>query len=114
MAVRYLEIVTGDIDAVIGLYERVHDLSFGAPQPDLGNARVARQQDGSLIGIRQPLAAHERPIARTYLVVTDIHQAVKDAEDAGALIAYAPTEQGSQGTFAIVIQGGVEHGLWQR
>ena len=30
------------------------------------------------------------------------------------MIAYPPTRQGNQGTFAIVIKGDVEHGLWQR
>ena len=66
------------------------------------------------MGIRKPLAAHEQPIIRTYLAVDDIQQAVKKAEDYGAMIAYPPTRQGQRGTFAIVIQGGVQHGLWQR
>jgi predicted enzyme related to lactoylglutathione lyase len=51
---------------------------------------------------------------RTYLAVEDIQQAVKKAEDSGATIAYVPTRQGQRGTFAIVIQGDVQHGLWQR
>jgi len=68
----------------------------------------------ALVGIRKPLAAHERPIMRTYLAVEDIQEAVKKAEANGATIAYPPTRQGQQGTFAIVIQGGVENGLWQR
>ena len=51
---------------------------------------------------------------RTYFAVEDIQQAVKKAEESGATIAYPPTRQGNQGTFAIVIQGDVEHGLWQR
>ena len=51
---------------------------------------------------------------RTYLAVEDIQQAVKEAEESGATIAYPPTRQGKQGTFAIVIRGDVEHGLWQR
>jgi predicted enzyme related to lactoylglutathione lyase len=61
-----------------------------------------------------PLAAHEQPIMRTYLAVEDIQGAVKKAEESGATIAYPPTRQGNQGTFAIVIQGDLEHGLWQR
>jgi len=113
MAVHYLEIVTNDVDAVTGLYERVHGLSFGPPDTDLGLARVAAREDGALVGVRKPLAAHEQPIMRTYLTVEDIREAVKEAEDAGATIAYGPTRQGRQGTFAIVILGGVEHGLWQ-
>ena len=51
---------------------------------------------------------------RTYLAVDDIRQALEEAEESGATIAYPATRQGSQGTFAIVIQDGVEHGLWQR
>ena len=113
MAVRYLEIVSNDVDALIGLYQRIHGLSFGPPDADLGQARVATQADGGVIGIRKPLATHEQPIVRTYLAVDDIQHAVKKAEESGAAIAYPPTRQGDQGTFAIVIQGDVEHGLWQ-
>lgn len=114
MAVHYLEIVSNDVDALVALYERIHGLSFGPPDPDLGQARVATHADGTLVGVRSPLAAHEKPIMRTYLAVSDIQEAVKKAERSGALIAYPPTHQGQQGTFAIVIQGGVQHGLWQR
>lgn len=114
MAIHYLEIVSNDVDTLTGLYERMHGLSFGHPDPDLGQARVAARADGTLVGIRKPLAAHEQPIIRTYLAVEDIQQAVKQAEDSGAMIAYPPTRQGQRGTFAIVIQGDVQHGLWQR
>jgi predicted enzyme related to lactoylglutathione lyase len=114
VAVHYLEIVSDDVDALTALYQRVHGLSFGPPDPDLGQARVATRADGTLVGIRRPLAAHEQPIMRTYLAVEDIQQAVKDAEESGALVAYPPTRQGQRGTFAIAIHGGVQHGLWQR
>ena len=114
MVVHYLEIVSDDVAALTGLYQRVHGLSFGPPDPDLGQARVATRADGTLVGIRKPLAAHEQPIMRTYLAVEDIQRAVKEAEESGAIIAYPPTKQGERGTFAIVIQGDVQHGLWQR
>ena len=114
MAVDYLEIVSNDVDTLAGLYQRLHGLSFGAPDPDLGQARLATRADGTLVGIRKPLAAHEQPIMRSYLAVGDIHQAVKHAEEHGATVAYPPTQQGQRGTFAIVIQGDVQHGLWQR
>lgn len=114
MTVHYLEIVSNDVDTLTALYQRVHGLSFGLPDADLGQARVATRADGTLVGIRKPLAAHEQPIMRTYLAVEDTHQAVKNAEDSGAAIAYPPTRQGQRGTFAIVIQGDVQHGLWQR
>lgn len=89
-------------------------IATGPLDPDLGQARVATRADGTLVGIRKPLAAHEQPIIRTYVAVEDIQGAVKSAADAGATVAYPPTAQGARGTFAIVIQGGVEHGLWQR
>lgn len=114
MPADYVEIVTSDVDALIALYERMHGLSFGPPDPDLGQARVASRADGSLVGIRTPLASHEQPIMRTYLAVDDIAAAAKKAEESGAVIAYGPTPQGQRGTFAIVIHGGVQHGLWQR
>jgi predicted enzyme related to lactoylglutathione lyase len=114
MAVQYLEIVSNDVDTLTGLYQRMYGLAFGPPDPDLGQARVATHADGTLVGIRKPLGAHEQPIVRPYLAVEDIQHAVKQAEGAGATIAYPPTRQGQRGTFAIVIQGDVEHGLWQR
>jgi len=110
---QYLEIVTEDVDCVVGFYEGVLGLSFGVPDADLGLARVASQADGSLVGVRKPLASHEEPIARVYLAVDDIEQAVRDAEALGAVVAYGPTAQGQRGTFAILFQGGVQHGLWQ-
>ena len=113
MSVHYLEIVSDDVDTLTALYQRIHGLSFGPPDHDLGQARVATRADGTLVGIRKPLAAHEQPIIRTYLAVEDIQQAVKKAEDSGATIAYPPTRQGQWGTFAIVIQCGLQHGLWQ-
>jgi len=114
MAIYYLEIVSNDVDTLTELYQRMHGLSFGPPDPDLGQARVATQPDGTLVGIRKPLVAHEQPIMRMYLAVEDIQRAVKKAEEYGATVAYAPTQQGQRGTFGIVIQGDVQHGLWQR
>ena len=114
MTIHYLEIVSNDVDTLCATYERVHALSFGPEDPDLGQARVAVRPDGSLVGIRRPLAEHEQPTMRTYLEVVDIQKAVEEAEGAGAIIAYPPTLQGERGTFAIYIQGDVEHGLWQR
>lgn len=110
----YVEIVSPDADAIATLYEQTLDLSFGPPDPDLGQARVATRPDGSLVGIRKPLASHESPIVRTYFAVEDIAEAVKKAEAGGATIAYGPTLQGARGTFAIFFHGGAQHGLWQR
>ena len=113
MTVHYFEIVTADVDATCALYEQVHGASFGAPEADLGLARVATRADGSLVGIRAPLAEHERPTTRAYVAVENIGAAVEAAERLGAMVAYPPTRQGVHGVFAILIQAGVEHGLWQ-
>lgn len=59
------------------------------------------------------MAEHEAPILRTYVAVPDIQKAAKAAESQGAMIAYAPTKQGEYGTFCIVIQDELQHGLWQ-
>lgn len=114
MNVHYVEIVCRDVSAQCAAMERVHGLSFGPPVADLGGARVAEAADGSLVGVRAPLAEHEQPIVRTYLKVADITKAVQDAEAAGAVIAYPPTPQGDTGTWAIYILGDVQVGLWQR
>lgn len=114
VSVHYLEIVSRDVAAQCAALERLHGLSFGPPVADLGNARVAQARDGGRIGVRAPLAEHERPIVRTYLEVEDIARAVQDAEAAGASIAYPPTRQGDTGTWAIYVLGEVEVGLWQR
>ena len=114
MRIHYLEIVCRDVAAQCAALERVHGLSFGPAVTDLGQARVAEVPDGSLIGVRAPLAEHEQPIIRTYLEVEDIARAIKEAEAAGAVIAYPPTQQGDTGTWAIYFLGDVQIGLWQR
>ena len=110
----YLEIVTTDGEATVALYENVHGVLFGPKDASVGNARVAETRGGTLIAVREPLAAHEGPIVRAYVAVEDIAQAVKAAEAGGATVAYPPTKQGEYGTFAIVIKDDVQHGLWQR
>ncbi|MCH9686469.1 MAG: hypothetical protein K0V04_33860 [Deltaproteobacteria bacterium] len=113
MTVKYLEIVTNEVDATCELYESIHGVRFDQPDADLGQARAARKADGTVIGIRAPLADHEGPTVRAYLAVEDIHEAVKTAQERGAMLAYPPTKQGEHGTFAIMIQGEIQHGLWQ-
>ena len=114
MHVHYLEIVCEDVEAQCAAMERTHGLSFGPPEADLGQARVAGAPDGTRIAVRAPMAAHEQPIVRTYLAVDDIESTVREAEAAGAVIAYPPTVQGDTGTWAIYILGDLQFGLWQR
>ena len=114
MQVHYLEIVCRDVTAQCAALEQVHGISFGPPVADLGQARVAKSADGSLIGVRAPMAEHEKPIIRTYLEVDDIAKTIEEAKSAGAVIAYPPTRQGDTGMWAIYILGDVQIGLWQK
>jgi len=111
--VHYFEVVTSDPEAARDLYAKAHGWTFGAVQPELGNAFVASLPDGSLCGIRAPMSEHEKPIVRTYLRVADVEQAVRDAERLGAGIALGPTELPGHGRIAIYVHGGIEQGVWQ-
>ena len=111
--VHYTEIVTPEANACCAMLAAVQGLSFGEAVADLGGARVATAADGSMVGVRAPLASHEAPITRTYLTVDDIDAAVEAASAAGAMVAYGPVQQGDTGIWAIVIQGGIQLGLWQ-
>jgi predicted enzyme related to lactoylglutathione lyase len=113
MKVHYLEIVASDVDAVCAAYQAAHGLKFGSAEPLLGGARTAPLPDGGSIGVRGPLRDTEEPIVRPYWLVDDIEAALDAASKQGALVAHPPLEIPGKGTFAIYIQGGVYHGLWQ-
>ena len=114
MQIHYLEIVTPEVDSVCATYERLYGLSFGEPVPELGNARTADLPEGGRVGVRGPMRESEEPVVRPYVLVDDIEAAVQAAEEAGAEIALPPMELPGQGTCAIYIEGGIQHGLWQR
>jgi uncharacterized protein len=114
MQIGYLEIVTKDVDAVCGAYAAAHGVQFGAPDSGLGNARTAPLPDGGLLGVRAPLSPVEESVVRPYWLVRDIEAAVAAVLDSGGEIAHPPLEIPGHGTFAIYIQGGIQHGLWQR
>ncbi len=113
MQVQYLEIVTSDVDAVCATYEKIHGVSFGAPEAGLGNARTAKLANGGMIGVRAPMHEVETPVVRPYYLVDDIKSAVEAVEAADGQIAHPPLELPGYGTFAIYIAGGVQHGLWE-
>ncbi len=111
--IHYLEIVTPAVDASVALHSKIHNVSFSAADESLGGARTARLADGGTLGIRAPMRDTERPVVRAYFLVGDIEEAVAAAARAGAEIAMTPTEIPGHGRFAIIIQGGIESGLWQ-
>jgi uncharacterized protein len=114
MQIHYLEIVTREVDAVCAAYAAANGVQFGDPDAGLGNARTAKLPGGGLLGVRAPLHEAEEPVVRPYWLVDDIEKAVAAAVNAGAKVAHPPMEIPRHGTFAIYIQGGVHHGLWQR
>jgi predicted enzyme related to lactoylglutathione lyase len=67
-----------------------------------------------MMGVRAPMAEHEQPVVRPYLLVDDIEAAVEAARVAGAEIAHPPMEIPGHGSFAIYFHGPIQYGLWQR
>jgi predicted enzyme related to lactoylglutathione lyase len=113
MKIYYLEIVTTDVGAACTLYSQMHGVTFGEADQKLGGARTANLAGGGMLGIRAPLRDTEKPVVRPYVLVEDIKASVAAAAESGAEIAIPPTEIAGHGQFAIVIQGGIESGLWQ-
>jgi len=113
MQIQYLEIVTPDVDKICTQYSAVHGVTFTDPDPNLGGARTAKLMGGGLLGVRGPLRDTETPVVRPYVLVDDIQAAVAAAADAGAEVALPPMKLQEHGICAIVIQGGIECGLWQ-
>lgn len=113
MKIHYLEIVSPDADAVCRAFEASHGVRFGAADSSLGGARVLSLPDGSIVGVRAPLHESEEPVVRPYWLVDDIQAALAEAENQGAEIIHPPLEIPGKGTFAIYVQGSVQHGLWQ-
>ena len=114
VTIQYLEIVTPAVDNTCAVLAEAHGVVFSEPVAALGRARTARLRDGGRIGVRAPLRESEAPVVRPYVLVDDIEAAVKAAVDVGAEVAIPPLEIPGQGTFAIYILGGIDHGLWQQ
>lgn len=114
MQIHYLEIVTQEVDAVCAAYAAANSVQFGKPDAGLGNARTAALPGSGMVGVRPPLHETEQPVVRPYWLVDNVEAALAAAVEAGGKVAHPPMEIPGHGTFAIYIQGGVHHGLWQR
>jgi uncharacterized protein len=114
MQVYYLEVVTKDVEQVCAAYSAAGGVTFGKPDAGLGGARTAPLAGGGLVGVRAPLRDTEAPIVRPYWLVKDIQAAVAAVKKAGGQVAVEPMEIPGHGKFAIYLQGGVDHGLWQK
>lgn len=114
MQIEYLEIVTPDVDTTCAALAQQNRTTFSDPVAELGQARLADLSNGGRISVRAPMAEHETPVVRPYMLVTDIETAIADAQAAGAEFAMLATEVPGQGTFAIYMLSGIQHGLWQR
>ncbi|NUN49611.1 MAG: hydroxylase [Candidatus Brocadiae bacterium] len=114
MQVWYLEVVTMDVDKVCAAYSAAGGVTFGKPDAGLGGARTAPMPGGGMVGVRAPMRETEAPIVRPYWLVKDIEAAVAAAKKAGGEVAVEPMEIPGHGKFAIYLQGGVDHGLWEK
>ncbi len=113
LKVQYLEIVTPAVAETCEALAKAHGVVFSEPVAAFGNARTADLKGGGRLGVRAPMRTTEEPVVRPYVLVDDIVSALKVAVEAGAKVALPPMPIPGQGTFAIYILGGIEHGLWQ-
>lgn len=113
MQIHYLEIVCSEVDAVCAAYAAANGAQFGEPDAGLGGARTAALPGSGMVGVRAPMHDAEQPVVRPYWLVDNIESAFAAAVEAGGEVAHPPLEIPGHGTFAIYIQGGVHHGLWQ-
>jgi len=111
--IRYLEIVTPDVEGTIAVFEKSSQVKFSKPVTELGNARVAPMAGGAQMGIRAPMHETEEPVTRTYFSTDDIEIATHSAVEAGAELAHPVLEIPGQGKFSIFFHAGNQFGYWQ-
>jgi predicted enzyme related to lactoylglutathione lyase len=114
MQIEYLEIVTNEVDAVCAACAVANGVQFGEPDAALGNARTAELPGGGRVGVRAPMHDTEEAVVRPYWLVEDIEASLKAAVGAGGEVALPPMQIPEHGMCAIYVQGGIQHGLWQR
>lgn len=111
--IRYLEIVTPDVEGTIAVFEASSGIKFSGPIAELGNGRLADVPGGGQISVRAPMHDAEAPVTRTYFLTDDIEAATEAAVAAGAELAHPPLEIPGRGKFSIVFHGENQFGYWQ-
>jgi len=111
--IRYLEIVTQDVEGTIAIFEASNGVTFSGPIAELGNARLADVPGGSQMSVRAPMHDAEAPVTRTYFLTDDIEAATEAAIAAGAELAHPPMEIPGRGKFSIFFHGENQFGYWQ-
>jgi len=99
--IRYLEIVTPDVEGTIAVLESSGGVKFSEPIAELGNGRLAELPGGSQISVRAPMHDAETPVTRTYFLTDDIDAATEAAVAAGAELAHPPLDIPGHGKFSI-------------
>ena len=113
MTIRYLEIVSKDVDREIAILEGLNGVSFGDPVAALGGARTATLLDGTRIGVRAPMHDAEEAVARPYFKTETLQETVDAAVANGAELAVPPMELPGEGMIALYFVDGIQYGLWQ-
>lgn len=113
MTIRYLEIVSKNVDREIEILESQNGIKFGDAVAALGGARTATSGDGTTIGVRAPMHDAEEPVARPYFLTETLQETLDAAVAKGAELAVPPMELPGQGTIALYFVDGVQYGLWQ-
>ncbi|GEA12936.1 hydroxylase [Alteromonas sp. KUL49] len=113
ITIHYLEIVTPEAEQVCASYSDALMCEFSAPEPALGNARIAKLNSGGMLGIRLPMHDAEDPVSRPYYLVEDIEKAVTVASQSGAEVIVPPMDIPGFGKCSIVTYGNIQSGFWQ-
>ena len=111
--IRYLEIVTPDVEGTIAVFEASSSVSFSESIAELGHARLADVPGGSQISVRAPMHDAETPVTRTYFLTDDIEAATDAAVAAGAELAHPVLEIPGRGKFSIFFHDENQFGYWQ-
>jgi len=121
-AVHHVSLLVSDTGRALEFYRDLLGLEVDGSRPDMDYPgawlRVGSAQI-HLLELPDVLRGTERPEhggrdRHFAMLVDDLDAAAAAAVTGGGEIAHPPMEIPGHGKFAIYIQGGIHHGLWQR